>query len=82
MANALQVDLSCISVDTCTFGKCFYKNVFKINKMSTDIPCMPGTHGSKGERYVRSNREAVERDLDFIIMMMTIGLFKKEIDRT
>lgn len=39
---------------------------------------MPGTE-SRGERLqVRSNRETMKRNLDFIIMMRTSGVFWKE----
>lgn len=42
-----------------------------------------GLSESQGERYqVKSNKEAMEGDLDFIIMMRTSGLFKKGTERT
>lgn len=43
---------------------------------------MPGTESRGERRQVRSNRETIERNLDFIVMMRTSGVFWKESDRT
>lgn len=43
---------------------------------------MLGTESRGERRQVRSNRETMERNLDFIVMMRTSGVFWKESDRT